>query len=495
MAAEFIRLFYLEKFRSLSFGREVVSGILVFVFIAFIFFYLIGFAVFLGLILKNLFEVQDVPSFLNEAVFFYLMAEFLTRYLIQKKPLFDLNSYLHLPIKRSGIIHYLLVRSLFSPFSLLVLILFLPVTISDIHPVYGTFYSSLWLATLFFASIAIHNLVLWLKEMNDERLAGTVLVFGITVSPFVLLYLDIINLGEITAPFFNLSFSGPIPLIVSILSCMAFYVLIHRRYIGNAYLDRVTKQSFALMGGGGRDLFDRFGVAGTYADMELKLILRHKKSRGFLLLSFIAILYGFFMYNTDPDTSMMENSAIYLFVGILMVSIFFINYGQFFLSWNSSSFDFFIVKKHGLEALFRGKLLLLIVISFFLYLLTLPYVYFGWQILIFHTVALLYTVGIGIHIVTRLSLWQPKPMDINRGAMFNYEGIGFAQFLMGIPFFIVPYVIYVPVSFLFDSYTALAAVGLFGLMGIVFYDNIVSYNVRQLKARRHKISSTFRQGT
>jgi hypothetical protein len=86
-------------------------------------------------------------------------------------------------------------------------------------------------------------------------------------------------------------------------------------------------------------------------------------------------------------------------------------------------------------------------------------------------------------------------MDINKGVMFNYEGVGFAQFLMGIPFFVLPYVIYVPVSYLFDSYSAMAAVGLFGLTGIVFYDKIVSYNVRQLQAKRHQISSTFRQGT
>jgi len=496
MTPEFIRLLILEKVRSLSFGRDIVSALLVFVFVGFLFFYLVGLAVFLGLILKNFFEVQDVPSFLNKAAVFYLFAEFLIRFLIQKKPLFDLNSFLHLPIKRSGIIHYLLARSLFSPFSLLVIILFVPVTISDINPVYGPLYASLWVATLFFFSIAMHNLVLWLKEVIDERFIGTVSIFVISVMPFLLLYFNVINIGEITAPFFSLSLSGPEPMIVSILVCLVCYLLIHRRYLGNAYLDRVTKRGFAFMSGSGRDLFSRFGVAGTYADMELKLILRHKKSRGFLIMSMLFLLYGLFMYGmSGSDESLMEASGIHLFVGIFIVSIFFINYGQFFLSWNSNSFDFFMVQQHGLEALFRGKLLLLIVITIFLYLLSLPYVYFGWQIVIFHTVALLYSIGVGIHFVTRLSMWEPKPMDINRGAMFNYEGIGFAQFLMAIPFFVLPYVIYAPVSFLFDPYTGLAAVGFFGFTGIVFRDKIILYNVKQLQARRHKISSTFRQGT
>ena len=495
MTPEFIRLLILEKVRSLSFGRDIVSSLVVLVFVFFILFYLLGLAVFLGLILKNVFEVQNVPFFLNQAAIFYLITEFLTRFVIQKKPLFDLNSFLHLPIKKTGIIHYLLGRSLISPFSLLVILLFVPVTITDLSPVYGPLYSTLWLSTLFFFSIAIHFLVLWLKEVNDGRFIGTVSLFFVTAVPFVLLYFDIINIGEITAPFFALSSSGFIPLIISLIACISFYTLVYRRYLGNAYLDRVTKQGFAFLSGSGKDLFSRFGMAGTYADMELKLILRHKKSRGYLILSLFFLLYGLFMYQNASGETLLEFAGLNLFVGIFIISMFFLNYAQFFLSWNSASFDFFMVKQHGLEALVRGKLLLLIAITFLIYLLSLPYIYFGWQILILHTVALLYNVGIGIHVLILFSMWEPKPMDINKGAMFNYDGIGISQFLMGIPFLALPYVIYLPVSYIFDVYTALAAVGLFGLIGIVFYDKITSYNIRKLQQNRHKISSTFRQGT
>lgn len=494
MAPEFIRLFALEKVRSLSFGRDLVSGLLVFVFVFFIFFYLIGIAVYLGLILKNLFEVQDVPVFLNKAVVFYLLAEFMIRYVLQKKPLFDLNSFLHLPVKKSGIINYLLVKSLFSPFSILVIILFLPVTISDLNPVYGPLYSTLWLASLFFFSIAVHYLVLWLKEIINGRFTGTLIIFGIITIPFVLLYFNVVNIGDYTAQFFGLSASGPVPLITSMLFCAFSYKVIHRRYLGSAYLDRMDRE-VAFVGGFGKNLFGRFGVAGTYADAELKLILRHKKSRGFLILSLVFLFYGLFMYRMGTGESLMESSGIYLFVGIFIVSIFLINYGQFFLSWNSPSFDFYMVKNHGIEELVRGKILVLSTVSIFLYLLAMPYVYLGWQILIFHTVALLYNIGIGTHVITGLSMWEPKPMDINKQAMFNYEGIGFAQFLMGIPFFVLPYVIYVPINSLFDPYAALAAVGIFGITGIIYHDKIISYNVRRLEGKRHKISSTFRQGT
>ena len=497
IAPEFIRLLALEKVRSLSFGRDLLSALLVFVLVVFVLIYLLGLALFLGLILQRFFDVENVPAFLNVAAIFYLLTEFLIRLFIQKKPLFDLNRYLHLPIKKSGIIHFLLARSLVSPFSLLVIILFAPITITDISPVYGPLHASIWLGTLFFFSIALHFFVLWLKEVTDGSISAILSLFALTITPFFLLYFGIVNAGEISAPFFALASSGPLPLIAAIFALSAAYLLIYSRYLANASLDSITKKGNAFMSGSDTNLFSRFGAAGIYADVELKLILRHKKSRGFLFLSCFGLLYGFFMYRMPQgfDESLLVFSELYLFIAILIISIFFINYSQFLLSWNSASFDFFMVKRHGLEAFIRGKLIVQITISFIAYLISLPYIYFGWEILMFHTVALLYIAGIGIHFVTLFSFWEPKPMDINKRAMFNYDGIGISQFLMAIPFYVLPFVIYSPVNFLFGPYTALVALGLCGLVGIAFYDRMISYNVRKLIAKRHRVSSTFRQGT
>lgn len=495
MTPEFIRLLALEKMRSFSFGRDLLSAILLFVLIGFILFYLLGISVFLGLILRNVFEIQHIPSFLNMAAIYYLLAEFLTRFFIQKKPLLDLYRYLHLPIKRSGIIHFLLVRSLFTPFSLLVLLLFLPVTITDISPVYGPLYATLWLGTLFFFSIAMHFLVLWFKEVNSGRIGGTISVFILAILPFVLLYFNSINIGTVSAPFFALSHTGPVALIIGLASCITGYLIIFRRYLGSAYLEEGPKQAFSLFGGSGTNLFSRFGIAGTLADMELKLILRHKKSRGYLIMSLLFLSYGLLFYGQSSSDGTSEISGLYLFVGVFITSIFFVQYGQFFLSWTSASFDFFITKKYGLESLVRGKLLLLISFTIITYLLSLPYIYFGWHIFVLHTAALFYNIGIGIHIIVFLSLWEPKPIDINKGALFNYDGIGIAQFLMAIPFFALPYFIYVPISMLADPYTGIVAVGLFGLTGLIFFEKFVAYTMRKLRNHRYKISSSFRRGT
>lgn len=492
---EFIRLLVLEKMRSFSLGRDLISAAFTFLLIAFILFYLVGIAIFMGLFLDSYFEIQDIPSFLNTSAIFYLLAEFITRFALQKRPLFDLGRYLHLPVKRSGIIYYLLGKSVLSTFSVAAVILFLPITITELAPAYGAFSAALWLGTLVILSLTLHWLVLWLNETGARSVQGIIGILAIASLPFVLLYFNLFNIGLYTAPFFSLSASGPIPFLLSLIFCFLSYRLVFSNYVKNAYIDQKTTNYSLFFSGSGSELFNRFGVPGVLADLELKLILRHKKSRGYLGMSILFLFYGLLFYEVPETGESFVLTGFHLFLGVFITGIFFVQYAQFFLSWNSSFFDFFMVKNSGLRELVRGKILLLSMTTLLAYILSLPYLYFGWQILLVHTAGLLFNLGFGIHIIVMMALWDPKPMDINKGAMFNYDGIGISQFLMVVPLFLVPYLIYLPVHMFFDAYSALAAVCMTGLAGLLFQKKLINVTVNSLQRNRHKISSSFRRGT
>lgn len=495
MAPRFLRLLVTEWARSFSLGRSIVSGLLVFLLLVFFFLNVIGISVFLGLILKNSLSVQDVPGFLNRALIFYFLAECSTRFIIQKRPGIDLRRFLHLPVKRSGIVHFQLWRSLFSPFTLVTPILFLPITITDIYPAYGTLSSVSWFAATVVTSQMLHWLVMWLRNTAEGSLA-TVSILFLALAPFFLLYFSVFDLGSYLSALFGAPLKYPAASIVLLPAVMAFYVLVHRQYQRAAYIDADTeKHNAGHHKASIPSLFKRMGRAGQHADMELKLILRHKKSRNSLYFSFAAILYGLIFYQPSVAAPVQGIHAIYLFSGIFVTGFFAIQYGQFFLSWNSSFFDFHMVQKNGLENLVRGKMLLLSATTTVAYLLAIPYLYFGWHILAVHTAAFLYNIGIGNHIIARLSLWQPKPMDINKSAMFNYEGVGFAQIMMAIPMFVAPYIIYLPVNAFYGPYPALAAVGALGVTGIIFHRRLIHLTTQKLHQQKHPISSSFRQGT
>lgn len=491
----FLRLLTLERIRSFSFGRDLLSGLLTLALIIFILFYLVGIAIFLGFILEDQFNIENISGFLNTAAVYYLLAEFVTRFFLQKTPLIDLNRYLHLPIKRSGIIHFLLGKSLISTFTVVALILFLPITIMEISAEHGSLSGTLWLATIISFSISLHWLVLWIKEaaLRKHPVFFTILI--LPALPFVLLYFNLFNLGAYTAPFFSMALNGPAPLIAGLFLCVISYRLIFNHYVKNAYLDHVKKPASFAYSSGRTGLLSGFGTPGIIAESELKLILRHKKSRSYLFMALFFLLYGLLFYEIPDPGEPFAISALHIFIGIFITGIFFVQYGQFLLSWNSSFFDFYLAKKDGVRNLIKGKILLLSLSCIAAYLLSLPYLYFGWQIILVHTAALLFNIAFGIHIIVIMSLWNPKPMDINKGGMFNYDGIGLSQFLMAIPLFVSPYIIYTPVLLLSDHYTALMVLILTGLAGMLLHNRFTNISVNIIKNNRHKISSSFRRGT
>src|SRR5690606_21794881 len=137
--------------------------------------------------------------------------------------------------------------------------------------------------------------------------------------------------------------------------------------------------------------------------------------------------------------------------------------------------------------------LLLISISLLCFLLSVPYVYFGWKFLLIHLATFLFNAGILIHMIIYLALWKPKPMDLNKGGMFNYEGVGAAQFLMIIPMMVAPYAIYLPFALIFNSYVGLLALGTIGVIGVLFFNKLAKMNVNRVLKNRYEISSSFRQ--
>jgi hypothetical protein len=336
--------------------------------------------------------------------------------------------------------------------------------------------------------------ILWFKQRFEDSLIGIVVVFVVLLLGASSSYAGWFNLGELTRPVFEFAMQSPFPILVLTGSMVASYLLAHRFYVSNAYLEDLSQEENIQLANQSVGFLGRFGLPGELANLELKLILRHKKSKTILMLSGFFLLYGLIFY-TNPAYQSEDGgiSPIFIFVGIFITGIFSIQYGQQFLSWNSSNFDFFLSRRLGIESLVRGKYLLLASISVLCFIASVPYVYFGVDILLVHIATFLFNVGVMLHLIIYWSLWKPKPMDINKGAMFNYEGIGAAQFLIIIPMMGGPYLVYLPFSLLLGDYAGLLALGIAGIAGILGFNKLSQININKIKSNRYKISSSFRQ--
>ncbi|REL39225.1 hypothetical protein DYD21_04525 [Rhodohalobacter sp. SW132] len=489
-----LKLSLREMVRSVSLQRNLLTAFFVLLIIGYFVVQFVGIAIFLGPILRNVFDIPDIPAFLNMAALYYLLFEFISRFFLQRPPLVDLKKYLHLPIRKSAIVQFMFVRSLVSLFSLAVIVLLMPVTLSDILPVYGATGAFFWLGTLFFLSMTLHFLLLCIKRSGGGLLKAVLLV-GLPLVPFILLYFDMINIGAYTEPFFALAMNGPLSMIIAVILCFISIAAAYSIYKKSAYTELPAVSAGmekARFMGGDVGLLSRFGLPGIIANTDLKLILRHKKSRGYLIVCVLFLFYGMLFYSSGDEE--LTRGAVYfsLFIGAFITGSFLLQYGQLLLSWNSASFDFYMTRRNGLFALMKGKYLLLagsIVVAF---ILTIPYAYYGWEILAIHTAALFYNIGIGIHIIIYLALWQPKPMDINKGAMFNYDGVGVAQFVMIFPYILLMYIIYFIFDVIAGMYAALFILGGIGFAGILFRDKLLKISADKLRSDRHPISTSFR---
>ena len=494
MIFELIRLEFLKSFRSTSFAKSAMLNLLLAFLIVILLSYVLVAGIFLPEIIDNFAAGQDPIVVLNSYLIYFFLGEFMYRYFLQTLPVIELESLLHLPIGKAKIITMLLVRSFISALSVIAILLFLPSAVQLVAPEYGTRGAIFWIGSIVLTSWSLHWFMLWFKQRFEDGLIGIVLIFALIALGAGSSYMGWFNLGELTKPIFDLALSSAIPILIVAVVMLGTFILCRRFYLNNAYLEDLTVEDEIRFVGQSIGFLARFGLAGELANLEWKLIIRHKKSRSYLMLSTFFLLYGLFFY-TNPIYQSEDGgiSAIFIFVGVFITGIFSIQYGQQFLSWNSGSFDFFLNRKYGLEALVRGKYLLLISISGICFLASIPYVYFGWNILLIHLATFLFNIGILIHVIIYFASWKPKPMDLNKGAIFNYEGVGAAQFLIIIPMMAGPYLIYLPFSLLFNDYVGLLALGISGIIGIFAFKPLSQLNINRINSNRYQISSSFRQ--
>ena len=203
------------------------------------------------------------------------------------------------------------------------------------------------------------------------------------------------------------------------------------------------------------------------------------------------LLYGFYKFSQEADSHDI-NSFELLFPAIFTSGIFVMNFGQFFISWNTSHLDFYLNKPSGLSSLIKGKMMILLFSVLVMTAFSTPFLFFG-SIFLAATIAMgLFNAGVNLHIITLISLTNPLPMDINKDGAFNYDGVGCAQFLMGIPIILLPLAIFSAIRYLTGIWPAIMLTGLIGLIGLILFPYTSQYSINKAERIKYVIGENFR---
>jgi len=484
MINQFLKHQWLQFRRSASFEREIGLTLFIWIMSAFALFSLISLAFALPKIVNKIPGVTDPVWFINQALVYFFFTELLLRYFLQKVPALDIQSYLNLPIKRKQVALFLAGKSLISPYNILSVLLTFPFAMEILKPKVGLTGSVSWLLSAFFISLTLHFFnILFKKKLEDMPLVWVILIIAAGGNYILTIYFSVDLFKPITSALQAILYTPSFVVAPIFAACCLAVITVHY-FKNNLYLEEIGDQESSNTENYSEKLsfLGRTSVANALMLQEIKMIIRHKRTRSALIISLLFVAYGLIFFGREPGSK-----GVLLFLGIFMSGSFSINYGQFFWSWNTNQLDFFFTKPLALQTWLTSRYNLLLASCVITTSLTVPYVYFGWDVLFLLLAGSIYNIGINIPFMMRLSLWGPKPIDLNKSAVMNYQGTGAAQWVMGIPLLAGPFLIYVPVNIYVGHFEGLAAVAFVGLAGFTFRDFFLKEIAKKVNTLKYKL--------
>lgn len=474
--------------RSKNTGKSIAMRIVMGILILYLLLNVIVVAFFMDRILEMTFPNQEIIQSFNRLLLYYFLIDLLMRFQMQELPTLAVRPYLHLRINKYQLINYLSLTSLGTAFNLSPILLTLPFLIKVILPEHGPAGISAFIIAIIGLTLTNHFFSLWLKRKVNLNAVWMLIFFG-TLILFVALdfYFNFFSISALSAQIFNSLIAAPLYCLIFLFAACIIYLINYRYLKSNLYLEELHSADVSHKSSTEIPFLGRFGMAGDLAANELKLILRNKRPRSVITMSLFFMFYGLIFYNR-PDFS----AYPIMFCGMFMTGIGIFNYGQFMFSWQSAHFDGILVSKVRAKDFFRAKFLLFTMFSTLSFLLTIPYVYFGWKVLVIHFIMFIWNLGVNTLLVLFFANRNYRRIDLSKGSALNWEGVGASQWMLTIPLFLLPFIIYLPFNMLDYPGAGLATIGLIGLLFIISREFWMNKLIVQFQEKRYTIAEGFR---
>lgn len=445
---------------------------------------------FLDVILASSVPDEHPIAVLSGIFFFTWIAGLLFRFLMQSFPVIDIQPYLLLPIKRSKLFHYLLFRSVFNVINLFPLVFILPFTFKVVATEYGALAQLAWIVSVMCLALFNNFVGFYLKrQFNISPFA----ILGAFVVLAGIVYLDTQEWLPLSGAFANAFMAilgNPVLVFIPIAIAALAYQLPLRALRSNAYLDSVEARQGRVESNEGIAALRRLGMAGQFVQMELLQIARNKRPKTMLLMAVLILFYPFF------SLEYLENgesfSMVFLFT--LMATTFpMATYGQFLIAWESSFFNMLMARRVPLMEYMKGKYYLFTLFNVAAFCVCLLYGLADIRMIPIVVVSFLVNMGITAYIILYLSTYNARPVNPEKSAFMNWEGVGASQFLLVLPAFFLPVVIHLLLQWILGWQWGLAVLGMISIVGILLHRPIMQAVVRQLSRRKYDLIDAYKQ--
>ena len=490
MIIEFIKLRIRESTRSSMWNKNVIINIVLALFMLYMMvcFLIVGFT--LDRILIKGFPGTDPVDLLNRVLLYYFGLELLIRFFMQSTPAMSITPFLHLPVGRSFLMHFLLARSIIGPLNYISFLIFIPFAIRAVSVIYSGAAACWWLLALFLLVIFVIYINVYIKR---QMVVKPVVSLGCGMAYITLIVLEffgISSLSGLSAALFGAVLEQPMWILIPAALVTGAYLFNYRFLMLHSYpeeIDRTTKkkqvavQSFGFM--------SRFGQIGELIGLELKLILRHKRTKSVFYLALLFMFYGMLVY---PQPRYNNSMIMLVFVGIFVNGLAMISYGQFIVAWEGKYFDGILTREGSLFDYFRAKYYLLVSFCIVSFILTTPYVFYGTKILWIQTACFLFNIGVNTCISLWFAQYNRKRIELSQGSAFNWQGTGASQFIFMLPIMVLPILIVSIFNWVGLGDWGFGAMALLGVIGVLCHKWLIQIICRNFARTKYAQAEGFR---
>lgn len=469
MVKKFISLEWKQFKRASYFQKGIAIKILLF--LAFIYFG--GAALFLGTLLffilrKAMPEIDPVVT-VNNFLVFWMLFDLCIRYFMQQLPVMNIKPLMIIPIKRESVIHYLLGKTAISVFNILPMFVFVPFSIVLMVEGYPVLKVLPWLIAMY-SFVLTFNFTNFLINKSNKAFFVILPLLGALVG---LEYFDIYKVSEPMGVAFNAMFDNPVLCVIPVLLLVGVYILNFNFIKKGFYLDDAISKKIDQAKAQDLSWLDRFGKVAPFLKNDIKLITRNARPKQVVLISTMFLFYGVVFYTQDIYSDM---PAVLVFASIFVTGGFLLTFGQLVPSWDSEYYKMLMSQNIPYREYLESKWYLMVFGVSISFILSTPYLYFGYRIYGMIAAGAIFNIGLNSFITLFGGALNRVPIELNvkSKAFGNTSGFNPTQLLIGIPKFIFPMVVfYLPYKFI--SFEAgLIALALSGVLGIVFRNFFMS---------------------
>jgi len=485
MIKHFLTLEWRAFIRSASFKTNLAFKIfigLLFLYFAAIFVTL-GIGAYYGLKKAHLEPLETV----NKFMIYYLLADVMFRYFFQKIPTLTIRPLLVLPITKNTIVHFSLGKTVLSFFNITHAFFFIPFSIVLLINGYDVLGVITWHLGILFLILFINFLNILINNKD--------VIFGITATIVIGLiatqYYKLFDVTLYTQPFFQGLYEQIWMVLIPIFALIITYYFTFNFFKKDLTLDERLHIKKDLATTQNLNWLNQFGTLGTFLKNDIKLLLRNKRAKTTLYMSFFFLFYGLLFFTQD----FYKGGVMQAFAAVFVTGGFLINFGQFVPSWDSSYYQLMMTQSISYKEYLNSKWWLMVIGTAISMVAASFYIYFGWDIYITILAVGIYNIGFNSFLVLFTGAYTRTAIDLEsaKGAFGDKKAFSAKTLLFSLPQMIIPILLFGVGKLLDNNNIGIALIAVFGILGLLFKSKIFMQIEKIFQKEKYNAIAAYKQ--